>query len=34
MGILAHELGHLHKRHLMRRIIQRSAIGARETTRP
>lgn len=28
MGILAHELGHLHERHLMRRIIQGSAIGA------
>lgn len=28
MGILAHELGHLHERHLMRRIIQSSAIGA------
>lgn len=27
-GILAHELGHLHERHLMRRIIQSSAIGA------
>jgi Zn-dependent protease with chaperone function len=28
MGILAHELGHLHERHLMRRVIQGSAIGA------
>ncbi len=28
MGILAHELGHLHERHLMRRLIQSSAIGA------
>ena len=28
MGILAHELGHLHERHLMRRLIQTSAIGA------
>jgi Zn-dependent protease with chaperone function len=28
MGILAHELGHLHQRHLMRRIIQVSAVGA------
>jgi Zn-dependent protease with chaperone function len=28
MGILAHELGHLHERHIMRRIIQSSAIGA------
>ncbi len=28
MGILAHELGHLHERHLMRRIIAGSAIGA------
>lgn len=27
-GILAHELGHLHERHLMRRLIQSSAIGA------
>ncbi len=28
MGVLAHELGHLHERHLMRRIVQGSAIGA------
>lgn len=28
MGILAHELGHLHERHIMQRIIQGSAIGA------
>lgn len=28
MGVLAHELGHLHERHLMRRIIQSSAVGA------
>lgn len=28
MGILAHELGHLHERHLMRRMIQSTAIGA------
>jgi Zn-dependent protease with chaperone function len=28
IGILAHELGHLHERHLMRRVIQSSAIGA------
>lgn len=28
MGVLAHELGHLHERHIMRRIIQSSAIGA------
>jgi len=28
MGILAHELGHLHERHLMRRIIQTSTVGA------
>lgn len=28
MGILAHELGHLHERHMMRRIIQGSAVGA------
>lgn len=27
-AILAHELGHLHERHLMRRVIQSSAIGA------
>ncbi|MFC5474178.1 M48 family metallopeptidase [Paraherbaspirillum soli] len=28
MGVLAHELGHLHQRHLMRRLIQSSAIAA------
>ena len=28
MGVLAHELGHLQKRHLTRRIIQASAVGA------
>ncbi|MNK04651.1 Metalloprotease LoiP precursor [compost metagenome] len=28
MGILAHELGHLHERHLMRRVVQSSAVGA------
>jgi len=28
MGVLAHELGHLQKRHLTRRIIQTSAVGA------
>lgn len=28
IGVLAHELGHLHERHLMRRIVQSSAIGA------
>lgn len=28
MGILAHELGHVHERHLLRRMIQGSAIGA------
>lgn len=28
VGILAHELGHLHERHLMRRIVQSSAVGA------
>jgi Zn-dependent protease with chaperone function len=28
VGVLAHELGHLHERHLMRRIVQSSAIGA------
>ncbi|WP_295997599.1 M48 family metallopeptidase [Rugamonas sp.] len=31
MGILAHELGHLHERHLMRRIIQSSAVAASAT---
>ena len=31
MGVLAHELGHLHERHLMRRLIQSSAIGAAAT---
>lgn len=31
MGVLAHELGHLHQRHLMRRLIQSSAIGAAAT---
>lgn len=31
MGVLAHELGHLHERHLTRRIIQSSAIGAAAT---
>lgn len=28
MGVLAHELGHLHERHLMRRIIQSATVGA------
>ena len=28
MGVLAHELGHLQRRHLTRRIIQVSAVGA------
>jgi Zn-dependent protease with chaperone function len=28
MGVLAHELGHLHQRHLTRRIVQSSAIAA------
>lgn len=28
MSVLAHELGHLHERHLTRRIVQSSAIGA------
>ncbi len=28
IAILAHELGHLHERHMMRRVIQSSAIGA------
>jgi Zn-dependent protease with chaperone function len=31
MGVLAHELGHLHQRHLMRRLIQVSAVGATAT---
>jgi Zn-dependent protease with chaperone function len=31
MGILAHELGHLHERHLMRRVVQSSAIGVLAT---
>lgn len=31
MGVLAHELGHLHRRHLMRRLLQSSAIGAAAT---
>lgn len=28
MGVLAHELGHLHERHLTRRLIQSSALAA------
>ena len=28
MGVLAHELGHLHRRHLVRRLIQGAATGA------
>ncbi|WP_366773672.1 M48 family metallopeptidase [uncultured Oxalicibacterium sp.] len=28
LSVLAHELGHLHERHLMRRLIQSSAVGA------
>ncbi len=31
MGVLAHELGHLHERHLTRRVIQSSAIAATVT---
>src|SRR5471030_1414092 len=31
MGVLAHELGHLHERHLTRRIIQGSAVAASAT---
>ncbi|MCI1006316.1 M48 family metallopeptidase [Herbaspirillum sp. C7C8] len=31
MGVLAHELGHVHRRHLMRRLIQSSAIAAMAT---
>jgi Zn-dependent protease with chaperone function len=32
MGVLAHELGHLHERHLLQRIIQSSVIGIAATT--
>jgi Zn-dependent protease with chaperone function len=28
MGVLAHELGHLHQRHMTRRIVQSSAVAA------
>lgn len=28
MGVLAHELGHLHRRHLTRRLVQSSAVAA------
>jgi len=31
MGVLAHELGHVHEHHFMRRLIQSSAIGALAT---
>lgn len=31
MAVLAHELGHLHERHLMQRVIQSSAIAAIST---
>lgn len=31
MGVLSHELGHVHQRHLMRRLIQSSAIAATAT---
>lgn len=31
MGVLGHELGHLHERHITQRIIQSSAIGAATT---
>ncbi|AIY42490.1 Putative heat shock protein [Collimonas arenae] len=31
MGVLAHELGHLHERHMMRRLIQVSAVGVTTT---
>jgi Zn-dependent protease with chaperone function len=31
IGVISHELGHLHERHLLRRIIQNSAIGATAT---
>lgn len=31
MGVLAHELGHLHERHLLRRLIESSAIGVAAT---
>lgn len=32
MGILAHELGHLHRRHLLRRLIEVSTVGIVATT--
>ena len=32
MGVLAHELGHVHGRHLMRRLIQGSVIGGGATS--
>jgi len=31
MGVLAHELGHLHRRHMTRRLIQGSAVAAAGT---
>jgi Zn-dependent protease with chaperone function len=31
MGVLGHELGHLQRRHLMRRLIQGSVVGAAST---
>ncbi|HYD81040.1 MAG TPA: M48 family metallopeptidase [Paucimonas sp.] len=31
MGVLAHELGHLHERHLLRRMIESTAIGIAAT---
>lgn len=31
MGILAHEMGHLHERHLLRRLIQGSVVGLATT---
>jgi Zn-dependent protease with chaperone function len=31
MAVLGHELGHLHERHLMQRVIQSSAIAAIST---
>ncbi len=32
MCVLAHELGHLQRRHLMRRLVQGSAVGATVTS--
>ena len=32
MAVLSHELGHLHQRHMMRRLIQSAAVGAVATS--